>query len=311
MMEASGLETGERIYVWIFMVIASGIMLGAILLARHNLRQGRGDRRGALRAGLFVWITGSAGWLLYASHVPSLAEFSIVGTALWDTAFMAALVWLSYLALEPLARRWWPATLISWSRLLAGRFRDPMIGRDILIGGLLGVAMNLVEGLEHASYRWLGEPQSLSSYLPTESLLGGRHVISHLLQAPFAAVVAPIMYLFFLLLLRIVLRKMWLAVLVFYAVILSSVLLNTEQNMLVGAAWAVVYFAIMLFLVIRLGLLAFCFAVLVGMATAGLQFGTWYSGGDYATLIAALALVAYGFWISLAGRPLFREQLLE
>jgi hypothetical protein len=31
-------------------------------------------------------------------------------------------------------RRRWPATLVSWSRLLAGRFRDPLVGRDVLAG---------------------------------------------------------------------------------------------------------------------------------------------------------------------------------
>ena len=28
--------------------------------------------------------------------------------------------------------------LISWNRLLAGDFTNPMIGRDILVGGILG-----------------------------------------------------------------------------------------------------------------------------------------------------------------------------
>ena len=35
-------------------------------------------------------------------------------------------------------RRRWPATLVSWSRLLAGGFRDPLVGRDVLFGCLLG-----------------------------------------------------------------------------------------------------------------------------------------------------------------------------
>ena len=34
--------------------------------------------------------------------------------------------------------------MISWNRLLAGRFRDPMVGRDLLIGGLLGVFLTLM-----------------------------------------------------------------------------------------------------------------------------------------------------------------------
>jgi hypothetical protein len=40
-------------------------------------------------------------------------------------------------ALEPYLRRRWPERIISWNRLLAGEFRDPLVGRDILIGSLL------------------------------------------------------------------------------------------------------------------------------------------------------------------------------
>ena len=35
--------------------------------------------------------------------------------------------WLYYLALEPYVRRLWPQALISWSRVLAGRVRDPLV----------------------------------------------------------------------------------------------------------------------------------------------------------------------------------------
>ena len=46
------------------------------------------------------------------------------------------------MAVEPFARRTWPKLLISWQRLLNGRFRDPLVGRDVLLGGLVGAAFN-------------------------------------------------------------------------------------------------------------------------------------------------------------------------
>src|SRR5690606_25044295 len=55
---------------------------------------------------------------------------TVTGVCLW----MAGLVWLLYVALEPYARRHWPRLLVGWSRLLAGRVRDPMVGRDALLG---------------------------------------------------------------------------------------------------------------------------------------------------------------------------------
>ena len=38
-------------------------------------------------------------------------------------------------------RRRWPATLVSWSRLLAGGLRDPLVGRDVLAGCLIGAVL--------------------------------------------------------------------------------------------------------------------------------------------------------------------------
>ena len=37
-------------------------------------------------------------------------------------------------SLEPHLRRVWPRTMISWTRLLSGQVRDPLVGRDVLIG---------------------------------------------------------------------------------------------------------------------------------------------------------------------------------
>ena len=46
--------------------------------------------------------------------------------------FVAGALYLLYLGLEPFVRRSWPTMLVGWSRVLAGRIRDPLIGRDIL-----------------------------------------------------------------------------------------------------------------------------------------------------------------------------------
>src|SRR5262249_4045098 len=46
---------------------------------------------------------------------------------------------LCYLALEPAVRRRWPWGQTAWNRLLAGRFRSPLVGRDVLAGLVFGV----------------------------------------------------------------------------------------------------------------------------------------------------------------------------
>ena len=50
-----------------------------------------------------------------------------------------AFTWLTYIAVEPPIRRLWPQMLFSLARLLAGRVRDPLVGRDVLIGVLGGI----------------------------------------------------------------------------------------------------------------------------------------------------------------------------
>ena len=52
--------------------------------------------------------------------------------------------YLLYLGLEPFVRRSWPTMLVGWSRMLAGRIRDPLVGRDVLVGAALGAALALM-----------------------------------------------------------------------------------------------------------------------------------------------------------------------
>jgi hypothetical protein len=48
--------------------------------------------------------------------------------------------WICYLAIEPYVRRQWPSMLVGWTRLVAGRPRDPLVGTELLIGLLAGAA---------------------------------------------------------------------------------------------------------------------------------------------------------------------------
>jgi len=52
--------------------------------------------------------------------------------------------WPVYVAFEPYLRRYVPNTLIAWSRLLDGRWRDPLVGGHLLAGVTLGIGVSLV-----------------------------------------------------------------------------------------------------------------------------------------------------------------------
>src|SRR5262245_14015568 len=100
-------------------------MLGGIWLAWRNERLGRSDRRGAFRLGLCIFCALMLDFALSANHAASLVDevLSLVRFAAAKALFWAGTLWVLYLAIEPYLRRRWPERIISWSRLLAGRWR--------------------------------------------------------------------------------------------------------------------------------------------------------------------------------------------
>ena len=53
--------------------------------------------------------------------------------------FIALLGLAFYLAIEPHMRKSWPEMIISWTRLVSGRWSDSLVDHDVLIGLLFGV----------------------------------------------------------------------------------------------------------------------------------------------------------------------------
>ena len=68
-------------------------------------------------------------------------------------------------------------------------------------------------------------------------------------------------------------------------------------------------------MLIRFGLLAMASLSLVQelLAVTPLtrDFAGWYAGASLSVVLIVLALAVFGFYASLGGRPLLREELLE
>src|SRR5439155_26967273 len=128
-------------------------------LAHRTLRLGRADRRGAFRLALCVFLPWLPVWALTTDYVSFRTGFR----TLEEAAAWALFVSVGYMALEPSFRRRWPWRIISWNRLLAGRLRDPLVGRDVLIGGLVGVVLVLVIELPRLGDSRLGCPPHVVS----------------------------------------------------------------------------------------------------------------------------------------------------
>src|SRR5262249_18072376 len=117
------------------------LIAAAGALALRNYYRGRLDVRGALLPALafaggilLTWIFGR-----HTGYFPGdFVEFTILlGVVLF---WAAAMVFFS-LAFEPLVRRRWARRLTAWNRLLAGRWVDPLVGRDVLVGIALGALL--------------------------------------------------------------------------------------------------------------------------------------------------------------------------
>ena len=305
---------GERVFVVVFSVLFLSVLVGSAVLARRNLRLGRGDRRGASRLATFVFAAGAVAWAFGAHHVPNFGEIALfIEFLVWGLGW-SCFIWVLYIALEPYVRRRWPATLVSWSRLLAGGFRDPLVGRDVLVGCLSGASLAAVGRLAWVVSSWLGYPplQPLSG--PDWQFLGARAIIADISSALMAAPIFWLAALFVLVLLRALLRKEWATAVAF---VLLLTVASSAGNQFAPAALvgSLIFSSLATFLLIRFGLLApvtnFIFWYVLGKCPLTTQSSAWYAGISLAGILILAAIALYAFYTSLGGRPVFGGAVLE
>ncbi len=303
----------QKIAMFIVVSLFMGIVISSVLIVRYNLRHKRGDTRGALRLGTFAFLTFIAMWLLRAHHLGSVNEIDLILIAFGWGLLYTALIVVLYLALEPLVRRRAPETLISWSRLLAGQFRDPLVGRDLLIGTVYGVVLVLYEISDNFLLPLLGKFPPTPGIVAGESLLGMRMAVGLLLFFMLYFVFYSLAVFFVLSLLRLILRKDALA---FIVLVLLGALASGggEYRAFDFVALGLIYVSF-LFVLRRFGLLVLIVGlviqnVLLVLPTTA-RFSQWYAPPALVGLLAIAALAVYGARTARAGKPLFAAGLLE
>ena len=305
---------GERAFLVIFIVLLLSLMVVGAMLARRNLRLGRGDRRGASHLATFVFAAWTVAWLFGAHHVPNFDELGLFFEFLFWGLGWSCLIWVLYIALEPYVRRRWPATLVSWSRLLAGGFRDPLVGRDVLAGCFLAPFTAAVGGPVWFVFSWLGYPPPQPSSGPQSLLLGARMIVANVALALIFALFFWLTALFVLFLLRALLRKEWAAAVawVLLYTVFTAASRQLAPEVLVGT---MIFFALAVFVLIRFGLLTLVANFIVYYILQNFPLTTqgsaWYAGISLAGILLIAALALYGFYTSLGGQPVFGGAVLE
>ncbi|HUP04891.1 MAG TPA: serine/threonine-protein kinase, partial [Bryobacteraceae bacterium] len=138
-MEKTATGAAARARELLELVIIVILFVGSGLMARRNTNLRRADVRGAARLAGFLCAANAFTAVLSMYHLPNDGELTQIAYALTEALFQAAIVWLLYLAVEPFVRRRWPRTIVSWTRILSGKLRDPLVGADILIGVAFGL----------------------------------------------------------------------------------------------------------------------------------------------------------------------------
>ena len=290
-----------------FLLGSLALIAGAVIFARANLRLGRGDRRSATRLALVVLALSTIAWILVEHHVATPGEYLLFINFAGLYLPVVIVFWICYIAVEPFVRRRWPRILVSWTRLLSGDWRDPLAGRDVLIGCAAGVALASLGRLEllvPPTFGYAEPPPLIPDWNTLNSM---RSSVAALIGQPITGIFLSLGRLFFLFLLRMLLRRDWAAAIAL-AVILglgftaraSMVAPNIPIALLVGLVVVVV--------LMRVGLLASILASVVytlfDLSPMTLQTASWYFSTGFVVFLVVLAMSAYGFRTAISGRPL-------
>jgi hypothetical protein len=286
------------------------------------MRRGRGDRRGAIAYGAVVFVA----YFLFGAANARIAESGIGTFFLWvvysnpfgHAAMHAIQTMLAYLAIEPYVRRVWPRALIGWARLARGRWRDPAVARETLIGITALLLAGTLFDLASNIARILMGRLTIELFQAPELLGDSAGMAAEIPHSIALAMFAMMMMYFLLLVIRLLLRRDWATIVLVVVLLASFVTYAATQGqvgfrfeiavLLIGAA---VFAATIAVVMMRIGLIAaivswFVFGLL-GRTPLTLEMSEFYAPQSVLGMLLILAIAAYGLRYSIAGQSMFRD----
>jgi hypothetical protein len=317
-----GEQSGITIQDWGWLLILGVLPLfGSMFLAVRNMQKGRGDVRGALVIGISLAVFYIVGHVL-SMRVTELGLFQVLEQVTWQAPVGHALlhgltIALAYLAVEPYLRRLWPSVLVSWARIVAGRVRDPIVGRDILIGCACGAVFQLFTlGAEYLSRQMgLTSDPIEANFMQLLALLGVRDALQLSLFGLAVAAVQAMTFLTVLLVLRFLLRSN-LAAAIAGGLLYAALTPDYSKPL----SWVIVLALVItmaagVFVTLRFGFVAALITLWMGSSASALPWTSNLSGWIAPQTAFAWALIgillAYGFATATGGHSLFKDPLAE
>ena len=279
-------------------LVNSLLPAGLAFLAWVNWKRGRADLRSAVRMGVYAFAIVTAFSLLTgASPIPAVAA--------------GVFFFTMYVAVEPWSRRMWPHAMVTWTRVLGGRFRDPLVGRDVLVVVACVTFDHAVQRMIGWSAGWYLEPGSEETArfgIVLESLLGGRSMIAMTLAPFVTGIFVGVPWFAVLLLAKTAFKKTWLAAVTYFVFFVFAI----NGSRFVEGDWPSVTVwclevAFLLFLSLRFGLFAAslfsALSLLINRSMLTYEFGAWYGQASLVATVLLVAFALYGFFAALGGRP--------
>jgi len=292
--------TADRLAFAMFVAFMIGIPITGLFLARANIRKKQIDRAGTQRAAVTFGVVMLIALIFHAHHPMTFVDEWIITS--WNVAqatYWALNLAVFYVALEPLVRRRWPQILISWTRVISGRFSDAMVGRDVLLGAAASVITVLIW---HATY-------ALSQSVLIGSVYGigpARSVVFLIGWAFGEALFRGFGMILLLLLLRAFVRYDLAASVITMLLIAVFTLGDAPGPLGLRAFYAVAASIAGIALARQCGVLAvmvYAFFVLMQQRLPfTLDTDAWYFGRSAVVLIVLLLIVAYAFRVSMGAK---------
>jgi len=295
---------GPVITIALFFIMLSG----SVWLAIKNVQIGRSDLKNAFRVAVLLFGLRMIIWLFSTHHVASLGEYRLLETAMAYALTWAVIGGLMYLAFEPYLRKIAPERVIAWNRLLTGDWRDPLVGRDVLIGAA-GYSLTLIVGLLLTYFipRWLGDPPLISWDDP--AYLGGINIFpAFLADNASLALFLSFGVAFFMLFSGLLLRRKWLGVAAVWLLLVVPALVVNSEASLLDSIDGIFQISMLVLIAFRFGVLAslsFFFLSFLNSIPFAVDLTTWYAGNFILVILVLAGLTIYGFYTSIAGAKLF------
>jgi serine/threonine-protein kinase len=190
--------------------------------------------------------------------------------------------------------------LVSWTRLLGGRWRDPLVGRDVLLGTAVGALVTLaVPFVRMIVLRALGLPPLPPYGEFLDATLGLRYVLTSLVEITVVTLANAMFLVLILLVLRLALRRDWLAAIAFMVTVSLQSSIQSPLPFVPALVLNILGLGAPLYVVLRQGVLVTVVAMFVVNLLSAMpvppSLAHWAADGTVAALIMVTLLTIYGF----------------